>query len=447
MKKVLSLILAAVMICALFAGCATSGQPGNESSNQPAGDSSKGSETKEATITMWTFLDPTNTTNGRSIALAKMIEKFEKENPGVKIQVEPQDYLTMTAKFMAATTTNSAPDIIWCGRDELPGVLDANVLEPLENLFLGEWTSEEIADISDAYFDYGERDGKHYILALSKNAPLLYYRADLFEKNNLSVPTTWDELVEAAKILTGKDEETGISRYGLGQSFSTESTDSQAMSNMILAKQSLFDANGAANWTNDVAVDALDWTIKCIKEWGITPEEAVNTTNEDLFLEFQAGKYAMFIGGGVRCASVKASASFDGNYVQLAKMPGGAPAVLDGWFVGVWAGSQNKELAGKFLETMYSPESDTLWVADGGQTPVRKSTLDSMNEFIDTDENRFLAVMVDAFADGWFPDNSNAYIGWKFDINQAAQNVLVENMTAPDALAATASDFNSRNKR
>jgi len=402
---------------------------------------------------MWTFLDPKSTTNGRNIALAKMIETFEKENPGVKINVESQDYTTMTAKFLAATTTGDAPDIIWCARDELPGVLNANALEPLENLFLANWSEEEIEDISDGYFNYGTRDGKHYVLTLSKNNVLIYYRADLFDKYGIEVPKTWDELVEAAKKLTGTDEETGIYRYGLGQSFSTQSSDVQLIANMILSEQgNLFNEDGTANWTTEAAQKALEWTVKCVNEWGITPSEAVNTTNEDLFLQFKSGKYAMIIGGGVRCSQIKAEASFDGDAVQLMQIPGSgegtySPGVLDGWFVGVWSGSKNKEMAGKFLEHMYSPEADELWVTIGGQAPVRKSTLEKLSDYIYTDENKYLAVLSESFTNGWLPSDDMALAGWKFDLNQAVLCVLVDGKSIPEALELTAKEFNSRNGR
>ena len=161
MKKLLAMLLAAIMALSLVA-C---GQGSGETSESP----SQGSETEEVTIRMWTFLDPTNTTNGRSVALQKMIDRFEEENPGVKIVVEPQQWDTMTGKFMAAATTGEAPDIMWCARDELFGVLNAGLLEPLENLFMADWTEEEINDVDDGFFRFGERDGKHYTLCLNKN--------------------------------------------------------------------------------------------------------------------------------------------------------------------------------------------------------------------------------------------------------------------------------------
>lgn len=397
---------------------------------------------EDTTIRMWTFLDPSNTENGRSVALQQMIDEFEAENEGVKIVVEPQDWNTMTAKFLAATTTGDAPDIIWCARDELCGVLNAGALEPLENLFLGEWSEEEIADVDDAYFAFGEKDGQHYTLTLNKNAIVLYYREDLLEAAGLEVPKTWNDIVACAEALTGENEETGQMQYGLGQSFATESNDPQLLLNYIVDKQgSLFNEDGTANWANEVGAEALKWTTDCI-ESGITPKESVNTSIEDLYTEFASGKYAMSIGSGVRLASVRDAATFDGSKIQITAIPGNT--IIDGWFTGVWSGSKNKEMAGKFLEKMYSSESDAKWVELGGQAPCRKSTVENLEI---TDENRYLEVMIQAFGEGWLPSNEIPFVGWKYDLNPAVQAVITDGADPMEALADCENNFNTANDR
>jgi len=396
---------------------------------------------EDVTIRMWTFLNPASTTNGRAIALQQMIDEFEAANPGVTVVVEPQDWTTMTAKFLAATTTGDAPDLMWCARDELYGVLDANALEPLENLFLGDWTAEEIDDVDDAYFQFGERDGLHYTLTLNKNCTGLFYREDLLQAAGLSVPTTFDELYEAAVALTGKDA-SGIDRYGLGMSFSTESNDAQIIVNYLLQTNGdLFNEDGTANWANDAGVTAINWIKNCI-DTGVTPAESVNTTIEDIYTEFAAGKYGMAIASAVRLSTLRNNASFDGSTIQFTPLPGGT--VIDGWFVGVWSGSKHKEEAGKFLEKMYSPEADLLWIELGGQAPCRKSTVASLEI---TDENKYMEAMIQAFGEGWLPSNTAAYVGWKLDLNYPIQNVLTEGMDPLQALEDTEDIFNSDNDR
>lgn len=448
-KKVITVLLAVAMTLSLV-GCGNSNKEKTTTGTEAA-DATKTTDAaaeptvadsgKETTITMWTFLDPTNIENGRSVALQKMIDEFQAENLGVKVVVEPQDWSTMTGKFLAASATGNAPDIMWCARDEMYGVLNAGALEPLENLFLGDWTAEQINDVDDAFFRFGERDGKHYTLTLNKNCTGLFYREDLLEKAGLSVPKSFDELYNVAKALTGKDD-SGIDRYGLGMSFSTETNDAQAIVNRLLQENgTLFNDDGTANWANDAGVKAIDWTTNCINT-GVTPAESVNTTIEDIYTEFAAGKYAMSIASAVRLSALRKSASFDGSTIQFAPLPGGT--IIDGWFVGVWSGSKNKEEAGKFLEKMYSPESDLKWIELGGQAPLRKSTVASLEI---TNENKYMEAMLQAFSEGWLPSNTEAYIGWKLDLNYPIQSVLTDGTDPMNALKDAENIFNTDNNR
>ena len=123
-------------------------------------------------------------------------------------------------------------------------------------------------------------------------------------------------------------------------------------------------------------------------------------------------------------------------------LPGGC--VIDGWFAGIWSGSKNKEMAGRFLEKMYSPEADLLWVEVGAQAPVRASTLEHITI---TEDNDYLPVMLDAFANGFITPNDMAYAGWKINLNESVQRVVGNGMDPLEALQQTADEFNRANGR
>ena len=66
-------------------------------------------------------------------------------------------------------------------------------------------TDAQKADFIQGYYNEGKQfgDGKMYTLPLSKSTEVLYYNKTFFTENNLSVPTTWDELEAlCAKIKT-----------------------------------------------------------------------------------------------------------------------------------------------------------------------------------------------------------------------------------------------------
>lgn len=450
-RRWVAFAMALTMSLMLLASCGA--QPAASSSKAASTQSTSASKSEQQTVRMWTFLDP-EANNGRSKALKQIIANFEKENPNIKIVVETQDWEQMTPKFFAAHAAGNAPDIIWCIMDEMGAALDLGALEPLENLFLKNWTKDQIADIDDSFFNFGVRDGKHYQITHSRNYMALYYRADLFEKKGLEIPKTWDDFVKVCQTLTEVDPDTGVQRYGFGQAFNVDKVDPQIMSTRLLEKQgNLFTNDGKANWANDAGADALQFQLDCIKKYKITPEAAVNLTGEELFTEFAAGKYAIISGGAVRVPTVRADVPFDPSAVQLMLYPStdgktNSPSTINGWCVGVWSGSKVKEAAGKFVEAMMSPDADKLWVTEGGQLAIRKSTVKNLSDFYADPNNKYLTVVANGIANaGWPQPTSYPVSSWKNDLNHAAQLVLVDGKSIPDALASTAKDFDTRNKK
>ena len=450
-KRWTAFAMAMTLILMLLTGCGAQPAPSVVSSSAAPSSGGESTVDGEQVVRLWTFLDP-EADNGRSKALKQMIETFESENPGIKIVVETQDWEQMTPKFFAAHAAGNAPDIIWCIMDEMGAALDLGALEPLENLFLKDWTEEEIADIDDSFFNFGVRDGKHYQITHSRNYMAMYYRADLFEEKGLEVPKTWDEFIEVCQALTEVDSETGIQRYGFGQAFNVDKVDPQIMTSLLLDTQgNLFTDDGKANWANAAGEEALQFQLECITKYGITPEAAVNLTGEELFTEFAAGKYAIITGGAVRVPTVRADVPFEPSAVQLMLYPsadgnGNSPSTINGWCVGVWSGSKVKEAAGKFVEAMMSPESDELWVTLGGQLAIRKSTMEKLGDFYEDPNNRYLTVVADGITNaGWPQPTDYPVSSWKNDLNRAAQMVMVDGSSIPDALASVAKDFDERN--
>ncbi|MBN1547428.1 MAG: sugar ABC transporter substrate-binding protein [Syntrophaceae bacterium] len=439
MKKILFVVLLLINGSILFA----------------AGEKEGVKTSEPVEVRMWTFLDPSGEgLKGRDLALKKILDNWQKENPGIKMAVEPQQWSTMTAKFLAAHHTGNAPDIQWVRSQELGEALKQNALADLESLFLKDWPASEIEDVSGAYFDIGVRDGKHYQITHSRNCQsILFYRGDLVKDKGIAMNfRTWDEFLDVGKKLTEQDAKLGIQRWGLGQGYSTGATNPPLAVPVILYTQDLFTKDGQANWTTPDAVKAFELMRDMIRVHKITPESAVNYSVEDLYQGMAAGQYGMIVGGATRVQKVRSDASaFEPNMLQIRPLPswdgkGYSPVPLAGWFVGVWSKSKVKTEAGKFLEFMSNRESDKLWVLDGGQVPVRKSTVKALGSFFEKPESAYLSVMADAMDKGWVLPTEYTITGFQDDLNAAIQQILVEKVGVLDALKKAAEAFNDRNK-
>jgi multiple sugar transport system substrate-binding protein len=61
-------------------------------------------------------------------------------------------------------------------------------------------------DVGAFFRDFSEKyNGKAYMVTLDGDFHMLYYRTDVLEAAGLKPPTTWDEYLEVAKALNGKD--------------------------------------------------------------------------------------------------------------------------------------------------------------------------------------------------------------------------------------------------
>lgn len=415
-----------------------------------AQDAGQGTAVK--TVRMWTFLNPQNATSGRNLALKKIIDRFEQDNPTIKIVVEPQQWDVMTQKFIAAHQAGDAPDIQWALIDMLGEVLDSNAFADLESLFLDDWSPDQVADVKDAYWEMGARGGKHYQVALSRNYFGIMYRADLFREKGIKVPfDSIDDLIAAAQLLTGTDARTGMQRYGLGMAFSRDKADPPLATALMIAKQgSIFDSEGKAAWASPAGVEAFAKMIGMVKTQKISPASSISKTAEDLYQEFVAGQYAMITAAGVRVPTVRSQIKIaDPKDVEFMLVPGPegkrySPTPIAGWAVGVWSKSKVKKEAGKFLEYLISPYADELWVKDGGQVPVRKSTANNMKDFFSDPSNAYLLVMSKGFSEaGWAQPTDFPIGGWRSDLNASAQEIL-SGKSIETALAYSAQAFDER---
>ena len=146
---------------------------------------------------------------------AAQIQKFEKENPNVKVNLEKLPWEDWQAKIAAGLAAGNPPNIFalgsWIARSYL------SVLQPIDNYL----TADDKADFNDSDLSAGLFDGKHYAWPWFSQGATIMVNADLFAERGVSLPTnkerdwTTDEFLAAAKKLTFDSQGDGkIDVYG-----------------------------------------------------------------------------------------------------------------------------------------------------------------------------------------------------------------------------------------
>ncbi|MEF2966246.1 sugar ABC transporter substrate-binding protein [Paenibacillus sp. M1] len=296
--KKLSLILSAVLVLGLLAGC---GGGKNETAgagtgaNSGGGNAGKAGSGKAVTVDFWSALDPSSE-EGKTIK--KLVEQFDASRDDIDINMQVISYDVMHDKLVAAFNAGDAPDISW-GLSEWFG--EFNQFDALLDLtdYFNNWDEKDqfYENVIQSYTVDGKLKALPNYLGIRA---LLYHENILKEAGYDAPPATWDELLAmgpAVKEKTGK-EAFGIA--GAGVRSPQELIMYLAQNDVVIAEQ-MSDGKYKNTWQDNPdqlskAAEVFKFyqdllatkTIKAdAKTWGWEEEDQ----------NFALGQYAMVVDG------------------------------------------------------------------------------------------------------------------------------------------------------
>ena len=184
------IIVAAVLVGAALAVVASTASGGTAASNS---------------ITVWLQVDA-QATNWEPIVKAANAA-FQREHPGVAVNVQYQTWGNHLQKFDAALAGGNAPDVIEMGNTEMTKYMAAGAFQDITSDRAsipnsGTW----LAGLAAA----GRYGGKLYGVPYYAGSRVVTYRTDLFKKAGIKVPTSLAQLTAAAKKLGSQNTGEGV---------------------------------------------------------------------------------------------------------------------------------------------------------------------------------------------------------------------------------------------
>lgn len=143
--------------------------------------------------------------------LDRYIVEFNKLYPNIEIKHQQVGgYDDVRDQIKTEITVGNQPNIAYCYPDHVALYNLAEAVITLDDLIASDiqvtradgtteklgLTGEQIDDFIKGYYDEGKQfgDDKMYTLPLSKSTEVLYYNKTFFDANNLTPPTTWEEM-------------------------------------------------------------------------------------------------------------------------------------------------------------------------------------------------------------------------------------------------------------
>lgn len=282
LKKSWPALLAAVLIV-LLAGCSKAGDTDKDNGN------SSGSTGQQIELTMWTM----HTTEAMINTLNAQVSAFEEQNPGIKIKVETLTYDVVYQRMMAGMNSDTMPNIFNGIEGHIAFMQSKDALADVSDLIEAKGGRDKFVD---KYLDWVTKDGKVYAVPDWALYQGVWYRKDLFEENGLEIPKTWEELKEAAKVLTqDTDGDGSIDTYGMCIPMDRNMVAQQTYSQFLYSDGiNVFDPETGEyefGSKKEQAVKALDMMIEIYQV--ASPEGSINWSWTDFRTALAKGEIAM----------------------------------------------------------------------------------------------------------------------------------------------------------
>ncbi|SEQ65916.1 extracellular solute-binding protein [Piscibacillus halophilus] len=182
-----------------------------------------------------------------------IVEEFESENPGVKVELEVLSNEQYKDKIKVLSSSNELPDVgmTWAAGYMEP-FIEGDQFASLNDILDGEFGDLFVPGTVDAY----SFDEEAYGLPLELNIAPVFYNQAIFEEHGLEAPETYDDFLNIVDVLTEND----VAPIALGNKDAwTGSLWYMYLADRIGGPTLLTDAiNGDANFTDDAFVNAAN---------------------------------------------------------------------------------------------------------------------------------------------------------------------------------------------
>ncbi len=296
---------------------------------------------------------------------AAFVAKFEKDNPGIKIQAEAipwgggTDYAN---RIFASAVAGTLPDTGLVRLSYLSQLMEMDAITPLDDYLKG-WTAR--ADISDDLWKLNTaKDGKKYYVPAHYVVLYLCYRTDLFQQAGLQPPKTFEEFRTCAKALTKGDI------YGFGMRGGAGGFDNWGP--FVLGGGASFDKGGMVT---EKALKQNEWYVNLFRQDKVTAPSAPTDSFRQIIDAFKAGRTAMVIHHLTTANEMEQALGADKvGAVPVPKSPeGGAWTIFGDESNAIFSTCKNKDAAFKWISWLATNEGNMMFTKETNQMTITKS--------------------------------------------------------------------------
>lgn len=299
--------------------------------------------------------------------LDSLVEEFNASQDAIEITTSTKPWATILDTVLPALTSGTGPQLLALPPENIPVYASQGALQSLDEWY--DAAEGGATALNDQAVATGTVDGERFGAPLSFTPLTMFYNVDMFEAAAVTVPTTWEEWVDAARALTVDADDDGTpEQYGLALG------DHATVGNGVW--MSLLQSGGGDVVTidGDVVVDSpenlatLEFWAGAVQKDKISPTGLSGVDTDGLF---SSGKAAMTL-AGPWMASISESSGIEYGISALPAGPAGikASALAVDMTVTSQATNEERDAIGEFFTWFYEKDNMITWSLASGWPPL-----------------------------------------------------------------------------
>jgi N,N'-diacetylchitobiose transport system substrate-binding protein len=356
------IIAAAATLALGLAACGSNEEP------EASDPSTPGQKFAGQTLTVWRLGDPVEVNKKY---MTDLNAKF-KQQTGADAKVEWIPWPDAQAKWTAAVTAGSGPDVTEIGNDQVSAWVGQGALADLSETVKA---TPEFQEIPQNLWGYETIDGKVYAVPWGGGTRAVLYRKDWFKELGIAVPKNWTDVVTAAKkIVAAKGNDVD------GFAFNGGADANMSLSPFVWGAGGEFAVSESGKWVGKLTEpgfkEGFQFYTDLVAKHGVSRKSALTQNSEEIGTRFQNNKVGMYVTGpwdldGIKERSKGKIGDAQMGFFSIPAKDGSgvAPAFQGGNDITVWEDSQNKELAQEYVKLAAGKEFGTRYAKDNGLLP------------------------------------------------------------------------------
>jgi len=363
--------------------------------------------------------------------MEQIMAAFSKAHPEIEVKFRAtyEDYEDATNTILREAVANTLPDVSFQALNRQAILVERGIAKPLDPYIAAE-PGFDAAGYHKAMLDLSTFGGQVYGLPFSVSTPIGFYNMDILRAAGVeTVPTTWDEVIDACRAVNARGEHDALFwHWNISGNWLLQAAMWSQGVPMI--------KDGKLNMDNPEGLKALETAKAIFHDCNMK-----NISGGDASKQFAAGDLGMFFSSTAYVGFVDRSKTGDWAFVT-GPYPGigGAPKALPagGNSAMLTSGSTDPEVqqaAWEFIKFTTSGEGAAAVALTTGYIPPNKAANDLlMDSFYAQNPNKMTAVNQLPLLSEWFAYPGDNGLAVTQAIEDGMESILVGDADDMEAL-------------